>query len=129
MKTLTLTRVAEGSSGTFGVLIDEGIPFALTLEPPWKNNEKNISCIPMGEYECADTNSVKFGYTFEVKDVPGRSHILFHTGNYTHNTKGCILVGEQFEDDCIHASAKGYKEFMSRLVGCGNFILKITEAY
>ncbi len=61
MKTLTLTRVAEGSSGTFGVLIDEGIPFALTLEPPWKNNEKNISCIPMGEYECADTNSVKFG--------------------------------------------------------------------
>jgi len=27
-------------------------------------------------------------------DVPGRTHIQIHKGNYTRNTQGCILVGK-----------------------------------
>ena len=147
---LTLLRVTQNAyNGTHGVLIDcglltnwvghqSGIPFALTLEPPWRNNEKNISCIPAGIYNCAFHISPKFGPTYEVKEVPDRSHILFHKGNYTHNTKGCILVGEQIEktdtrEASLLASAKGFGEFMHRNAGpigeYNNFVLTIINSF
>ena len=117
--------MATGNAGTFGVLVEDSIPFALTLEPPWLDNKKNISCIPGGDYECEGINSPRFGYTFEVKDVPDRTHIVFHCGNYSIDTKGCILVGEQFQNDGILASRDGYKEFMFRLKDYKSFSLKI----
>ena len=127
MKTMDLIRVSTGDHGTFGVLMEEGMPFALTLEPEWKDNQKNISCIPAGEYYCHDINSTRFGYTFEIQQVPDRTHILFHVGNFTKDTKGCILIGERFENDCILSSRDGFKEFIYRLKGCGSFLLRIRE--
>lgn len=35
---------------------------------------------------------------FWVKNVPGRTGILFHPGNYTRQIKGCILPGEDLID-------------------------------
>jgi len=65
----------------------------LTLELPDLGNQKNISCIPEGEYEVHKIYSPKFGKCFHVQDVPGRSEILIHKGNYNKDTRGCILVG------------------------------------
>lgn len=124
---LKLIRVSTCEDGTFGVLIDGAMPFALTLEPPWVDNAKDISCIPPGEYYCESINSVKFGYTFKVQDVPDRTNILFHRGNWEKDTKGCICIGEQFESNGVLASAKGFKEFTYRLRGCESFTLDIEE--
>jgi len=133
VKTLVLNRIAQSEAGTFGVLIEGQFPFALTLEPPWRNNEKVVSCIPQGEYVCKGVNSPQFGDTFEVMDVEERTHILFHKGNVGKNTKGCILVGEQYEKlngkPAILASAKGYKEFMDGLHGHETFGLVIVETW
>ncbi len=128
-KRLKLIRVSTMENGTFGVLLDGAMPFAVTLEPPWVDNQKNISCIPKGEYQCESVNTERFGYTFMVKDVPNRTGILFHKGNYEDDTAGCILVGEQFENDGVLASRAGYREFMARLSGCHNFTLEIVEAW
>lgn len=65
----------------------------LTLELPDLGNQKNISCIPEGKYEVHRIYSPKFGNCFHLQDVPGRSAILIHRGNYTKDTMGCILVG------------------------------------
>jgi len=124
-KKFTLHRIASGPNGTYGVLIDGEMPFALTLEPPWKNNEKFVSCIPASVYACESVNSPRFGYTFGVNGVPDRSHIVFHCGNFHSDTKGCILVGEQFDDHSIVASKAGYREFMFRLKDCESFTLEI----
>ena len=97
MERLRLVRVSETEDATFGVLIHRREPFAVSMEPPWKDNAPNVSCIPPGKYYCHGTNSEKFGYTFEIADAPGRSAILFHRGNAAEHTKGCVLVGEQFE--------------------------------
>ena len=55
------------------------------------DNKPNISCIPAGNYIIKPVNSPKFGLTYEVCDVKGRTHILFHKGNFVDDSLGCIL--------------------------------------
>ena len=77
---MILKRVEHSDKCTRGVLIHEDEIIALTLENPWRDNTPNISCIPIGTYLCKRVDSPKFGDTFEVSDVSGRTHILFHSG-------------------------------------------------
>ena len=132
MKTLFLKRVSTFGHGTFGVLLDGVVPFAVTLEREWLDNRNNESCIPPGSYYCKRVNSPRFGNTFEVTNVPGRTHILFHKGNLDEHSRGCILVGEQFEslngEPAVLRSGKGYGEFMDRLSGEDGFNLHIMWA-
>ena len=116
---------------TYGVLINEGIPYALTLERPWLENMANVSCIPAGTYKAIRHVSPKFGMTFWLQDVPGRAEILFHKGNVTTDSSGCILVGESFNyvmgQQGITASKEGFKEFMDILEGRNEFTIEIEE--
>ncbi|MBG7617459.1 MAG: hypothetical protein IZT57_03725 [Chloroflexi bacterium] len=133
MNNLTIKRLETGSQGTFGALIHNHMPFALTLERQWLDNASNVSCIPEGEYLCKRVNSPRFGDTFEVSDVSGRSHILFHKGNLDDDSHGCILVGESFgrlgSDSGILGSKGGYSEFMHLLKGEDSFSLTIINCY
>lgn len=117
--TLTLLRVGQSRKGTFGVLRREMIPFALTMELPWTDNTPGQSCIPTGHYICRRVRSPKFGNTFEVTQVPNRTHILFHKGNTLEDTEGCILVAEEFsgtfDRPMIVSSARGFGELMALL--------------
>lgn len=128
---LTLVRVGQSERGTFGVLLNGQVPFALTLEEPWRDNARSISCIPAGAYICQRVRSPKFGNTFEVTGVPDRSHILFHKGNTTDDTEGCILVGEEYSGTYdrprISSSERGFLEFMSCLEGQAGFELRIKD--
>lgn len=129
---LELIRVGQSPRGTFGVLRHGPVPFALTLERPWFDNQPSTSCIPSGRYACKRVRSPKFGDTYEVADVPGRSHILFHKGNTIDDTHGCILVAEEFsgtfDQPTIVSSERGYREFMDLLDGRSAFTLVITDA-
>lgn len=129
---LEVRRLTQGPAvPTYGVLLrEDGIPFALTLERPWLGNQKSVSCIPSGQYKAKRHVSPKFGETFWVQDVPGRSEILFHKGNIDDDSHGCILVGEQFNkvkgEDGITASKEGFEEFMRLLEGMDEFTLEIA---
>lgn len=93
---VTLRRISEREDATLGVLFFDDIPRLVTLEPPWRNNERNVSRIPAGEYEMAVTTSPRFGKTWKIKNVPERSAILFHAGNTVKDTQGCVLVGNRY---------------------------------
>jgi hypothetical protein len=70
-----------------------------TLELPWRNNQRNISCIPVGRYPVKWTFSPRFmRFTYEILNVPNRSGIRIHPGNYVKNLKGCIYLGSKFAD-------------------------------
>lgn len=90
---LLLERIIRTEHGVIGLLhLPDGfVPF--TLEPEDRGNARNISCIPAGRYQIRRTASPRFGETFEVVGVPGRSAILFHAGNTEEDTEGCILLG------------------------------------
>ena len=95
MKKVEISR-HETPFGTFGQLFVNGEPLCLTLERSWLDNIPNESCIPPGVYICKRMTSPKFGETFQVMNVRGRAHILFHEGNLPRNSKGCILYGSRF---------------------------------
>lgn len=96
MNKITLTRTRYNDKETLGILEFAGEKI-YTLELPNKGNRKNESCIPEGFYEFVphgwDTAKKKFPKVWEVENVDGRSAILFHAGNTTKDTEGCILVG------------------------------------
>lgn len=130
---LTLKRIAYTPSGTFGVYIpQDGIPFAVSLENPWKDNQQNVSCIPEGVYLCTEYNSPKFGRTFQITDVPDRGltePIIFHWGNLTKHTRGCPLIGEQFgvllDQPAILSSKIAFYEFLHIYGDLEHFVLSI----
>ena len=65
-----------------------------TLELPWKENKRSISCIPEGLYEYTFYDSPKNGYVIQLENVRNRDYIQVHSGNFTYQVEGCILVGD-----------------------------------
>ncbi len=95
---LVLSRFREQNMQTIGLLnvVDNsGVSMCelKTLELLWRDNRIGISCIPTGTYEIVKRWSLKYGHHFLIKNVPGRSMVLIHSGNYKSQTRGCILVG------------------------------------
>ena len=104
---LTLRRFASCDMGTFGRLsmsdtsqaeapFEQPIYTAYTVERPWLDNARNISCIPAGQYLIAPRRYHRGKYdAYEVLNVPDRTHILFHVGNTPDDLAGCIAPGER----------------------------------
>ena len=69
-----------------------------TLELPYRNNQRSISCIPSGTYVVKRKTSIRHGQCLSIEAVPGRSNVLIHKGNFNSDTKGCILIGNGFKD-------------------------------
>jgi len=118
--------------GTFGVLKIQKAVFCVTLEPADRLNAPNVSSIPAQQYWCYRIVSPKFGETFEVKDVPGRSSILFHPGNVDEHTQGCIIMAEHFgkigKSRGVLNSGATWTKFMNKMDVPG-FHLTIREVY
>jgi hypothetical protein len=97
-----LIRLHDDTTQTLGkLMLFDGMGRVLelwTLEPPWRGNARNESCIPLGNYDVRPRQSPKYGEHFEVRDVTDRSYILVHAGNYAKDTEGCILVGLNLAD-------------------------------
>lgn len=87
-----LTRTESSPAGTFGTLEVEGLHL-YTVELPWRGNERNVSCIPAGEYDVIRWDSPSKGDCFKVLDVPGREDILIHVANTIRDLEGCIGPG------------------------------------
>lgn len=92
-----------------------------TLELPDLKNARQISCIPKGVYNVVPRYSKKFKNHFHILNVPNRSYILIHVGNYHTQIKGCVLVGKTLND----INKDGYKDVTSSTETL-NKILKIA---
>lgn len=126
---LELLRLSETREGTIGCLRRNGTLWLFTLELPWSGNATGESCIPEGGYECGPHVSQKFGRTYEVLNVPGRSEILFHPGNTIKDTHGCILLGEYIRGPWLYESRKAFVTFKTYVDSevTGNFPLIIKK--
>ena len=75
----------EGTNGELKLVVCN------TIELPWLQNQRNVSCIPEGRFELRKRFIKKFGLHLLVVDVPDRSWILIHPANDAKTQlKGCI---------------------------------------
>ena len=130
---LRLVRISEFNGASMGGLCFNDKPEMLTLEEAWRDNEARKSCIPDGRYRIVRHRSPKFGLTFKVEDVPGRSDILFHSGNTVQDTEGCILLGQRYGNlnsvPAVLNSQKAFTRFMEIMNGFSSAELIIISAY
>jgi len=105
---LLIIRDTFTDKSTIGTLYINGEKFCDTLENPWLDNKRNISCIPEGQYKVrlrlARESATRDYLHLLVQDVPNRDWILFHRGNTAKDTSGCILVGNGRKQDIVENS-------------------------
>lgn len=140
MKVIVLQRVDQNDRRTYGRFeTEDGVTILVphTLEEPYRDqdgdglSDKNVSCIPAGEYEMYLRRSKKNGGTgnraydvWELIGVPGRDVVQIHIGNTLDDTQGCILVGSvrshQKELDaagCVLGSEPAHDKWMEHMAG------------
>ena len=111
MKVVNLLRTKFTDHGTFGLVSFDGLRMK-SLELPWRNNMRKLSCIPTGDYKCQIVNSPRFGRVYGVLAVSGRSSILIHSANlagdrikgFDTQLEGCIAM---YERDGFLTNSKG----------------------
>jgi|TARA_R100000479_G_C6385384_1_gene202782 hypothetical protein len=100
-----------------------------TLENPYINNKRNISCIPEGKYNVrlrlARESATRKYLHLLVQEVPNRSYILFHRGNEAKDTLGCILVGTHNQQDYVSNSKDAMDFLIRRILNLGGENIKL----
>ena len=129
---LLILRDTFSDESIIGELFLNGERFCDTLELPFRDNQRSVSCIPTGEYkvrlrlprESATRNYIHL----LVQDVPSRDYILFHRGNSAKDTRGCILVGQGSQQDVVHNSTLAMDLLVKEIINLGgekiNLIIK-----
>ena len=129
---LLIIRNTFTEVSTIGKLYLNGEWLCDTLENPYLDYQRNISCIPAGEYpvrlRLARESATKDYLHLLVMDVPNRDLILFHIGNTAKDTRGCVLVGIGTEQDLVKNSTLAMELLMKEIVNLGgtniNLIIK-----
>jgi hypothetical protein len=129
---LLIIRDTFTKESTIGELFLNGERICDTLENPYINNERNISCIPEGRYKVrlrlARESATRDYLHLLVQDVPNRDYILFHRGNSAKDTSGCILVGLGSQQDFVQNSRLAMDLLMKEIINLGgtniNLIIK-----
>ena len=85
---LTRTYFKGGTNGK--LMVDDSL-LCETIELPWRNNKRSVSCIPEGRYRLMRRVHPKHGKQLTVANVPGREAILIHPANFAiRELQGCI---------------------------------------
>ena len=129
---LLLIRDTFSDNSTIGELFINGERICDTLENPFINNKRNISCIPEGEYKVRlrlpRESATREYLHLLVQDVPNRDWILFHRGNTSKDTSGCILVGLSTKKDVVYNSTLAMDLLIKEIINLGaeniNLIIK-----
>jgi len=132
MINLLLIRDTFSKESTIGELFLNGERICDTLENPWQDNQRNISCIPEGEYpvrlRLARESASRDYLHLLVQEVPNRDFILVHRGNFPSQTQGCILVGLGSQQDVVNNSRLAMDLLMKEIINLGgeniNLIIK-----
>lgn len=123
---LRLVRNRQGPKAehTPGTLYLDGVYFCQTLED--KERVEKVyakTAIPTGRYKITLTMSNRFKQVLPLlHDVPNFTGVRIHSGNTIDHTEGCILVGQDSDDDdaWLGNSRVTMAALMRRLVPAAN---------
>ena len=119
---------------------DDGARFCAILTHAYLQSDgKYLPKLPPGHYKCErgdhvlSPDGIRMHHleTFEVLGVAGHSGILFHPGNWQRDSKGCLLLGRDFDNSAqgtmVTRSVDTFKFFMDCLTGLDEFELEVED--
>jgi hypothetical protein len=129
---LLIIRETFTDKSTIGNLYLDGEWLCDTLELPYRDNQRSISCIPAGQYKVrlrtARESATRDYLHLLVENVPNRDFVLVHIGNKSSDSRGCILVGIGREQDFVKNSRLAMELLMKEILNLGgtniNLIIK-----
>ena len=108
---LLILRDEFTDKSTIGKLYLDAEMFCYTLELPYLDNQRSISCIPVGEYKVrlrtAKESASRDYLHLLVQDVTGRSYILVHMHlphRLEHGTRIQVQACTHIDVEVEHAS-------------------------
>jgi len=112
-------RKAETSRSITGEFWLDGVFECYYLEPARLTPcHPGHPCIQSGNYRVVLTMSLHLGYVCpEVLDVPGRTAIRWHVGNFPKDVLGCCVVGTLLGEDFVGNSRVAFEGLMAKLGG------------
>lgn len=122
-----LVRMPSGSNRTIGMIYQGEIPICLSLELPWLDNKRNVSCIPAGVYDCLWVVHPRWPNSpvALVREVKDRSGILIHPANAPKEIRGCIALGLELTETGVGQSINAVKKLRNFTKGT-EFFLRIS---
>lgn len=117
MLILTLTRESLHPA-SIGRLLVDGVFHSDTLERPWLDNQRGISCIPPGRYPVIMTVSPRFGRPMmRLADTAPRWGILIHAANEVEQLQGCIALGKRTSPHTLMESRAAVDKLQAQVRG------------
>lgn len=130
MKLLVLERQEHSDKSIIGSFYIDGDFECYSLELPWRDNQRSISCIPSGIYKLVPhkykgkTNTFALVnddlkiHHYEQGDSK-RSTILIHYGNKPEDIDGCILTGKEKLTDEVRNSKAALIDLVKKIKKLG----------
>lgn len=118
MEILSLRQWYSDHTTISELFIDQEPRFAFILEPTVRRDTdpRGIVAIPEGRYEVTMYDSPKNKTRVPIlNNVPGRTYIEMHIGNFWNDTDGCLLVGMDRDTDCVLESKKAFSLVVPRI--------------
>lgn len=96
-----------------------GTKICNALELPYRNNESQISSIPLGDYRGFVRTDGPRGWRIELEGTGSRSNIQIHVGNRPSDSIGCILpgTGNATDASCSIAGSRDAMEAVKTATG------------
>ena len=112
-------RKVETSEAITGEFWLDGVRECCYLEPSRHTPfYPGHPCIDAGTYRVVLTKSPHLGYICpEVLDVPGRTAIRWHIGNFPEDVLGCCVVGTAVGKNQVSNSKVAFDALMAKLTG------------
>lgn len=134
-----IQRGKGDDQGTIGLLKIPALEWGCFVnELPDRSNERGFSRINPGRYLVRWHNSPKFGLVPWLQQVPERSAILMHSGNFAGDTRkgwrsdvlGCIEFGYKvamMNGQRAVLNSRSTRDTFTRLMGGMEFYLTISD--
>ncbi len=112
-------RKVETSESITGEFWLDGVKECYYLEPSrYTPFYSGHPCIEAGTYQVVLTMSPHLGYVCpEVLNVPGRTEIRWHIGNFPKEVLGCCVVGTAVGTNQVDNSRAAFDALMAKLQG------------
>jgi hypothetical protein len=127
--TVEIRRKWETSKSIIGEMWVDDQFECFTLEPSRNTPvHQGHPCIPAGTYKVILTMSPHLRYvTPEVLNVPGRSAIRWHIGNFPADVLGCVVVGLGHATDAVTSSKIAFAKLMDLLKTAEEIVAVYTD--